>query len=114
MLLFAIVLFTLSPTEMRPDTDGPPSLERLAAFAAVGAAFYLGYPKRHLGILILLFGIIGLLEVAQNYVPSRHGRLSDGLVKAFGALRGAAFAAFIARRTRVPLTGLSEKQSDDF
>jgi VanZ family protein len=97
LLVLAVAVFTLAPIELRPVTAAPVSLERLAAFAAIGAAFCLGYPRHRLPILVLLLGIVGFLEVAQNYVPGRHGRLPDGLVKASGALLGAAFAAFSSR-----------------
>src|SRR5215212_419960 len=60
LLIFAIAVFTLSPIEMRPVSGGSVSLERVAAFAAVGAAF-LGYPKHGLGVLILLIGIVSCL-----------------------------------------------------
>ena len=83
-------------------------LERFTAFAAIGATFCLGYPKHRLPILVLLLGIVGFLEVAQNYVPGRHGRLPDGLVKASGALLGplsppslAAMAAFSMKPERM-------------
>ena len=76
LLVFAIAVFTLSPIELRPVTEAPANVERFAAFAVIGAAFCLGYPKHRLGILMLLIGIVGLLEVAQNLVPGRHGRLS--------------------------------------
>ncbi|MPR12787.1 VanZ family protein [Microvirga tunisiensis] len=102
LLLCAITVFTLTPIEFRPVTGSPVSLERFAAFAAMGAAFGLGYPKHRLHVLVLLVGIVGFLEVAQNYVPGRHGRLPDGVVKASGALLGAAFATFVARQKRAP------------
>ncbi|ANY82162.1 hypothetical protein BB934_27795 (plasmid) [Microvirga ossetica] len=101
LLLLAIAVFTLTPIELRPVTGASVSLERFAAFAAIGAAFCLGYPKHRLSILVLLVGIVGFLEVAQNLVPGRHGHLPDGLVKASGALLGAAFATFVTRRERV-------------
>jgi VanZ family protein len=44
-----------------------------------------------------VIGITGLLETAQHLVPGRHGRLPDGIVKASGALLGAAVAMFIER-----------------
>ncbi len=111
LLLLAIAVFTLSPIEFRPVTAAPVTLERFAAFAAIGAAFCLGYPRQRLPILVLLLGIVGLLEVAQNYVPGRHGRLPDGIVKASGALLGAAFAVLISR-CGSPLcgTGAGEKR----
>ena len=72
-------------------------LERFAAFAAIGAAFGLGYPKHRLPILMLLIGVIGVLEIAQNLVPGRHGRLPDGLVKASGVLLGIALATIASQ-----------------
>jgi len=87
---------------MRPVSGGSVSLERVAAFAAVGAAFGLGYPKHGSGVLILPIGIVSCLGVAQNNVPGRRGRLSDGLAKASGALLGVAFSMLAARHRRVP------------
>jgi VanZ family protein len=97
-LISAVAAFTLSPIELRPVTVAPAGLERIAAFTAIGAAFCLGYPTRRIPILVLLVGTVGLLEVVQNYVPGRHGRLPDGLIKASGVLLGAVFAAVVARR----------------
>jgi VanZ family protein len=72
-------------------------LERFAAFAFAAAVFCLGYPRHRLAILMLLIGIIGVLEISQNYVPGRHGRLMDGLLKASGVLLGFSFTALVSR-----------------
>lgn len=101
LLALAIAVFTFAPIELRPVTTAPVSLERIAACAAIGIAFCLDYPKHRFFIVVLLIGIVGFLEVAQNYVPGRHGRLPDGLVKAAGVLLGAAFATVITRQKRV-------------
>jgi hypothetical protein len=101
LLLLAIAIFTLSPIEARPVTGAPASLERFAAFAAIAAAFCLGYPKHRLIVVMLLIGFIGFLEFTQNYAPDRHGRVPDSLEKALGALFGAVFATFVARQKRV-------------
>jgi hypothetical protein len=90
LLVLAIAVFTLAPIGLRPISGAPVSLERFAAFAVIGACFGLGYPKHRLAILLVVIGIVGLLELAQNLVPSRHGRLPDGIVKAAGALLGLA------------------------
>jgi hypothetical protein len=52
----------------------------------------------------VVIGLIGVLEVAQHLVPSRHGRLQHGFVKAAGALLGLAAAMFSGRR-RLFLSG---------
>ena len=98
LLVVAVAIFTVAPIEFRPITGASVSVERFVAFGAIGAAFCLGYPKHRLHILVLLIGIVGFLEVSQNYVASRHGRLTDGLVKASGALLGVALSSFITRR----------------
>jgi VanZ family protein len=100
LLVLAVAVFTIAPIGFRPVTAAPVSLERFTAFAAMGAAFCLGYPKHRLHIVVLI-GIVGLLEIAQNYVPGRHGRLPDGVVKASGALLGAAFAMLATRAKRI-------------
>jgi hypothetical protein len=74
--------------------------ERFAAFAVIGVCLSLGYPKRRLAILLVVAGIIGVLELAQHLVPSRHGRPPNGTIKMAGALLGLA-AATIGSRSRV-------------
>ena len=102
LLIGAIAVFTLSPIELRPVSGAPVSVERLAAFAAIGAVFCFGYPKHRFAILILLIGTVGFLELAQNYVPGRHGRVMDGVVKVSGAMLGAVFAMCVTRWKRIP------------
>jgi VanZ family protein len=89
LLLAAIAYSTLSPIELRPVTGFSADLERFVAFAAVGAAFCLGYPKRRFAIVLMVVGTVGLLELAQHLVPGRHGHFHDVLVKASGAVLGA-------------------------
>ncbi|MGO4525075.1 VanZ family protein [Microvirga sp. 2MCAF35] len=100
LLVGAIAIFTLAPIEFRPLSGAPVSLERFGAFVVIGTMFCLGYPGHRPRILVLLIGMIGLLEVTQNYVPGRHGRLPDGMVKMSGALIGAAFAMLLTRGKR--------------
>ncbi len=104
LLVLAIAVFTLSPNEMRPTTGTSTlsaNVERFAAFAVIGALFSLGYPKHRFGIILLVIGIVASLELAQNFVPSRHGRLLHGFVKAAGALFGSG-AAMISGRKKIP------------
>ena len=105
LLVLAIAVFTLVPIGLRPTTGASAlsvQLERLAAFAVVGACFGLGYPKHRFAIVLLVIGIVGILEVAQSFVPSRHAGLLDGLVKAAGALFGLAAAMISKREKAVP------------
>ncbi len=100
ILVFAVAAFTLLPVEFRPITGASVALEQFTAFAAIGGTFGWGYPKHRLGILLILIGMVGLLEAAQYLVPGRHGHLSDGIVKASGALVGIAVSLIIDRCKR--------------
>ena len=95
-LLAAIAFSTLAPIELRPVTPVPADLERFVAFALVGAAFCIGYPKRRVPILLLVLAGVGLLEIAQHLVPGRHGHFHDAVVKASGVVLGALTAMLVA------------------
>ena len=97
LLVFAVAAFTLLPVEFRPITGASVAIERFTAFAVIGGTFGWGYPKHRLGIVLVLIGMVGLLEVAQYLVPGRHGRLSDGIVKGSGALLGTAASVVMDR-----------------
>ncbi len=99
LLVVLISVFTLSPIEARPVTGYSANLERFVAFALLGGAFGLAYPRHRLPILCLVVGLAGGLEFAQNFVPGRHGRVPDGAVKAAAAVIGVAAATVINRRT---------------
>jgi VanZ family protein len=102
LLVLAIAIFTLSPIGLRPISGAPANLERFAAYTVIGTCFGLGYPKRRLAIILMVLGIVGGLELAQHLVPSRHGRLPDGIVKAAGALLGLAAAMIGGRKKAIP------------
>ncbi len=105
LLVLAVAVFTLAPIGLRPTTGATAlstQVERLAAFAVIGACFGLGYPKHRVVVILLVIGIVGALEVAQSWVPSRHSRFLDGLVKAAGALFGLAAVMISKREKAVP------------
>jgi len=89
-LAIAIVVMTLGPVGLRPQL-GHPSLERFAAYLAVGGAFSVGYPRHRAWVaLAVVCGAMGL-EMGQLLVPGRDARVGDALVKAFGAVSGVLF-----------------------
>ena len=88
-LLVAVIAFvTLSPIGLRPLTGAAADLERFVAFAVLGGAFCLGYPKHRWLVVLLLIAIAGSLEVLQHFVPDRHARIHDGAIKALAAAVG--------------------------
>ncbi len=97
LLVVAVAIVTLGPVEWRPNTGLPAHLERFVGIALVTAAFCLGYPRYRLGILVLVIGGIGLLEVAQDIIPGRHGRRVELAIKVAGALIGGGGAMMIER-----------------
>src|SRR3954463_5966801 len=97
LLLVAVALFTLCPITLRPVTSASADLERALAFALIGGAFCLGYPKHRLVVVLFVIGLSGLLEAAQNLVPSRHGQVHDLIVKVLSAVAGALAAALLER-----------------
>ena len=78
----AIVVLSLLPPSLRPETGQPHILEHFLIFAATGAAFGLGYEARRGILTIQLIMFAGAIEIAQLFVPGRHARLSDFLVDA--------------------------------
>jgi VanZ family protein len=102
LLVAAVAFVTLSPISQRPITPAPADFERFLAYAAIGGAFSLGYPKHRFGIMVVVIGIVGLLELAQHLTPGRHGRLHDAVFKAAGAFFGAAVAMIVDRRKATP------------
>jgi len=107
LILAAIAFSTFSPIQLRPQT-GHVVLERVFAFAALGAAFGIGYPRRlTLAAGVTVLAAIGL-EAGQLLIPGRHARLIDAGEKLAGGLIGLAIAAAalaLAARFRTPLEG---------
>jgi len=94
-LAMAIVILSLVPPALRPETGMPQSLEHIIIYAAPGFAFGLGYTRRHhlLAILLVLFSIC--IEIAQLFVPGRHARASDLIIDAVAACIGLATSSLI-------------------
>ncbi|WGS18254.1 MULTISPECIES: VanZ family protein [unclassified Bradyrhizobium] len=87
LALAFIAFVTLSPIYDRPSIANP-QLEHFAAFALLGLALMLGYPRRMLPIALIVIGSAFMLEAMQLLAPDRHGRVLDALVKAAGGLGG--------------------------
>lgn len=106
LALAFIVFATLSPIDDRPVIAGK-QLEHFAAFAVVGLAFGLAYPRRvFLVATIILISAFGL-EALQLLTPDRHARLLDAMVKAAGGVCGVGIGqlAQLALRTQIKRAG---------
>jgi VanZ family protein len=88
ILAAAVVLLSIVPPELRPQTGAPHNVEHLMAYAATGFAFGLGYGRRHDMLALLLVVLCGTVEVTQLFIPGRHARLGDFIVDAFAVSAG--------------------------
>src|SRR3979409_2520697 len=87
LALAFIVYAPLSPIAARPVIAGL-QFEHFAAFALMGLAFGLAYPRRLFVVVAIVVGSAVALEALQLLTPDRHGRVLDALVKAAGGICG--------------------------
>jgi VanZ family protein len=95
LLTAAIVILSLVPPSLRPETSAPHGVEHFTIYAATGFAFSLGYKHRHDLLAILLVIFAGSIELAQFFVPGRHARVSDFIIDAIAACMGLAIASLV-------------------
>jgi VanZ family protein len=109
-LALAFIAFaTLSPIYDRPTIpEAGPQLEHFAAFALMGFAFTLGYPRRMLFIVAIVLGSAFVLEALQLLTPDRHGRVLDALVKAAGGICGIGVGYLVPLLLRAPINRIKE------
>ncbi len=87
-LLALIVFATISPIQDRPTLPISSSFEHLAAFAVLGALFYLAYPRHIAFVCLIVVGSAVVLELMQLLTPDRHGRIPDAVEKTAGGAAG--------------------------
>jgi hypothetical protein len=88
ILVATIIVLSVVPPGLRPQTGAPHALEYLAIFSATGLAASLGYQRKHISLAILLVIFAAFVEIIQLFVPGRHARFSDFAVDAFAAIFG--------------------------
>ena len=79
-LAATIVILSLVPPSLRPETGTPHVLEHFIVYTATGFTFGLGFRRRHDLVAIFLVIFSGSIEIAQLLVPGRHARLSDFVI----------------------------------
>ena len=87
-LLVFIAFATISPIQDRPTLPISSSFEHLAAFAVLGALFYLVYPPHIAFVCLIVLGSAVVLELLQQLTPDRHGRIPDAVEKIAGGATG--------------------------
>jgi VanZ family protein len=87
-LAAAIVVLSLVPASLRPETGTPHIFEHFIIYAVTGFTFGLGF-KRRLDLLAIFLVIFsGSIEIAQLFVTGRHARLSDFIIDTVAACIG--------------------------
>ena len=97
LLAAAIVILSLVPAWLRPETDVPHDLEHFSIFFATGVAFGVGYSRRPKLVAAVLVIFAGAIELAQIVAPGRHARLSDFIVDALAACVGVVMILFVTK-----------------
>jgi VanZ family protein len=103
LLTAAVVFATLGPARLRPHSSLGQDAEHALAFALVGVAFGLAYPRHRLRSSAAGVVLIGVLELMQLWIPGRHARWEDFAVDALAACAGMVAAVALdwaMRRTR--------------
>jgi VanZ family protein len=96
-LAATIVILSLVPPALRPETSAPHSLEHFMIFAAAGFAFGLGHKRRHDLLAILLVIFSSSIEITQLFAPGRHARLSDFIIDTIAACTGLLMSSLLNR-----------------
>jgi VanZ family protein len=90
-VLAFITYASISPIQDRPTLPtsfGFDGFDHLAAFAVLGALFYLAYPRQIVLVCLIVLGSAALLEFAQLLTPDRHARIHDAIEKMMGGVAG--------------------------
>ena len=75
-----IVILSLVPPGLRPETGAPSVAEHFVIYFATGLAFGLGYGGRDWPLAFMLITYAACVEIAQLFVPGRHARITDFLI----------------------------------
>src|SRR5262249_1325022 len=112
-LATAIVVLSVVPPALRPETGLPHGLEHFVIYWATGVAFPLGYELKLGLIATLLVFFSGAVEFAQLFVPGRHARLSDFIVDALATIVGAMTVSVVAQRPVLPTAQTADLNMDE-
>lgn len=101
-LAITIVVLSVVPPSLRPETVLPHHLEHFTIYAITGFAFALGYRLMPALVAMELVVFSGCVEIVQLFVPGRHARLSDFVVDAVASCAGVFVAEAVKRTTADP------------
>lgn len=99
-LTVAIVVLSLAPPWLRPETGAPHGVEHFAIFFGSGVAFGIGYKIKRVAMMAGLVIFSGAIEFAQVFVPGRHARLSDFVIDALALSLGVVVTSVCAHTSQ--------------
>jgi VanZ family protein len=93
--LLAIILLSLLPGDMRPQSPAPGELEHFMAYFGAGLLIAMRYPSPKLRLIFWAATAMlsCILEILQQFVPGRVPEANDSLVSSFGLTIGLLLAA---------------------
>lgn len=92
-----IVVLSVVPVSLRPETGAPSALEHFVIYASVGFAFGLSYLQPRTLLTMWLVTFAGCIEILQLIAPGRHARVSDFLVDSIAVCLGLLGATSVRR-----------------
>ena len=92
LLAVTVIVLSVVPPSLRPETDAPHNFEHFAALFVTGLAFGFSYHRRPIVVAFALVLFTAAIEIVQIFVPGRHSRLSDFIVDALAACAGVTLA----------------------
>ena len=98
ILAIVILMLSVVPARLRPETGLPSHVEHLGIFVLTGMMFAYGYGRRLLLVAVGLVAFAGLVEFVQLFAPGRHARLSDLIVDAASVCAGVGIASVLGAR----------------
>jgi hypothetical protein len=97
-LATAIIVLSVVPPTLRPETGLPHGLEHFTIFWATGLAFALGCQLKPGLLATLLVFFSGAVEIAQLFVPGRHARMTDFIVDGLAITVGAMTVLLVTQK----------------
>lgn len=90
--ILSLLILTIVPSTLRPETGVQHDLEHFSAFATCGFLCYHAVKMRFASLLLCAVTFAIVLELLQIPLPTRHARLEDFSVNALGGCIGATIA----------------------